>query len=230
MNSKRIKTSRHGMAHRKMTCRLCVRVLIISLFTLFPTGATAAAQSADNAQEAKQIFEKVYGMVFGNEGSALSYAVNIIGIYKTQGSIIYKGKKLRYAESRYASWNDGKTAYMVDKKKKTVGIYRADDDNKDNYLSKFKFNINDYTYSWKRINNMIEITVKAKHSIFFGVREAKGLIYESNYYPVSLRIKVAFFWTTVKISNFRAGGISDQMFVFPKSEFAGYSFDNHLKD
>lgn len=188
------------------------------------------AQTAENARQARQIFNKVYGMVFGNEGSSLSYSVNIIGIYKTQGSISYKGKKMKYVEDRYASWNDGKTAYMVDKKKKTVGIYRADDDNKDKYLSKFKFNLDDYTYSWKRVNNMIELTIKAKHPGLIGIRQVKGLIYESNYHPVSLRIKVAFFWTTVKISNFQDGGISDQLFSFPKSLFKGYDYNNHLND
>lgn len=205
------------------------KAFILFLFSVL-LSTPNVAKAADNAQQARQAFEKVYNLVFGNNGSALSYSVNIIGLYKTQGSIIYKGKKVMYAEKRYASWNDGNTAYMVDKKKKIIDVYRADDDNKDKYLSKFKFNINDYTYSWRREKNMIEISIKAKHSGLMGIKEVKGLINEADFHPISLRIKVAFFWTTVKISKVRYGGISDQSFVFPKSHFTGFSYNNHLND
>lgn len=78
-----------------------------------------------NAQQARKLFNRVYNMVFASKGCTLHYDVNIIGIYKTKGTISYKGKKNRYAEDRYLSWNDGVTAYMVDKKKKTVNVYRA---------------------------------------------------------------------------------------------------------
>ena len=42
--------------------------------------------------------------------------------------------------------------------------------------------------------------------------------------PLRLRIKVAFFWTTVKISNFRSGGISDALFVFPRNQYKDWKF------
>ena len=38
---------------------------------------------------ATELFNKVYNLVFGPQGSALSYKVNIIGLYKTEGNIIY---------------------------------------------------------------------------------------------------------------------------------------------
>ena len=44
------------------------------------------------------------------------------------------------------------------------------------------------------------------------------------YYPISLRVKVAFIWTTVKISNFHSGGITDEMLRFPKEQFSNYKF------
>lgn len=71
-----------------------------------------------NGEEAKELFDKVFTMVFGPEGSSLSYSVNIVGLYKTQGDVVYKDKKISYEEKRFAAWEDGKVAYMVDKEKK----------------------------------------------------------------------------------------------------------------
>jgi hypothetical protein len=40
--------------------------------------------------------------------------------------------------------------------------------------------------------------------------------------PISLKIKVAFFWAHINISKFRSGGISDDIFVFPRKQYVGY--------
>ena len=75
--------------------------------------SAAAALSANEAQ-ARRIFDKTYSMVFGPQGCMLSYNVNIVGLYKTTGTIWYKGKKQKFIEKRYASWCDGCSFYKVD--------------------------------------------------------------------------------------------------------------------
>lgn len=199
-------------------------VLILSL--LLVPGMNVRAQDSANARQARNIFNRTYQMVFGEQGSALHYDVNIIGIYKTAGDICYKGKKMRYTESRYASWNDGVTAYMVDKKDKKVDIYKATSDKKDKYLSKFKYSLDDFIYSWSQAQEGYLVTMKLKNSKFIGIREVEGLIDRKTFNPISVRIKVAFFWTKVKISNFRSGKISDTNFVFPRDQFKGYKFQD----
>jgi len=52
----------------------------------------------------------------------------------------------------------------------------------------------------------------------------KAWLTKHGYEPVRLRIKVAFFWTTVKISDFKSGGISDDIFVFPRETFKDWKF------
>lgn len=199
-------------------------IFILSLF-LIP-GIKANTKDSTNEQQARQIFNKTYQMVFGPQGSTLHYDVNIIGIYKTNGNIAYKGKKMRYVEDRYDSWNDGVTAYMVDKKKRKVSIYKASSDKKDKYLSKFKYNLNDFDYSWKPSNGDYLVKMKLRNSNFIGIREVEGLIDSKTYTPISLRIKVAFFWTTVKISKFQSGNISDETFVFPRNNFKDFQFED----
>lgn len=205
-----------------------VIIVIVALFT--SVNANADEPSAANRKQAKELFNKIYNMVFGPKGSSLTYKVNIIGLYKTEGNIMYKGKKVHYDESRYSAYEDGVTAYMVDKKKKTVGIYRYDDDNKDKYLSKFKYDINNFNFSYTADNTYYYITADVKSHGLFGIRSVVAKVNKSNLYPVSMTIKIAFFSTTVQISNFKAGGISDNAFVFPKSKFPGYTYQDHRKD
>ena len=68
--------------------------VLILLCLLFPMGLQA--QESPNARQARRMFDQAYEMVFGPEGSQLHYAVNIIGIYKTEGTIWNKGKKSKF--------------------------------------------------------------------------------------------------------------------------------------
>ena len=204
-------------------------VSILISFLCLSIQARVSGSSA-NDPKAKELFNKVYNMVFGPQGSAMSYKVNIIGLYKTEGLIVYKGKKLHYAESRFLAWEDGITAYMVDKKKKQVNIYRYDDDNKDKYLSKFKYDVNNFDYSYETEDDYYLVTAKVKNAGFFGIKAVTARVYKSNLYPVSLTIKLSFIRTTVQISNFRSGKIADSNFVFPKDRFKEYEFVDHRNE
>lgn len=200
--------------------------LILSLLLVLPLSAKTEVTSKD----AEAMFHKIYDMVFGDEGSSLSYAVNIIGLYKTEGDIIYKAGKVQYMESRYAAWEDGKTAYMVDKKKKTVGIYRADDDKKDEYLAKFKYDVNNFDFSYTTEGDYYNVCAKVRDGKYFGIREVTAKVKRKNLYPVSLTIKLAFIRTTVKISNFKPGNIDDSVFQFPRKQYADYKYTDHRKE
>ena len=201
---------------------------IVFLFLLCPALLVRAAEPSQ--KDAEALFTKVYNLVFGEQGSSLNYSVNIIGLYKTQGHIYYKGKKVQYAESRYSAWEDGVTAYMVDGKKKTVNIYRYDDDRKDEYLSKFKYDVNNFTFSYKTEGDYYLITAKIKNASFFGIREVIARVHKNNLHPVSLTIKLAFIRTTVQITNFSSGNVPDSKFTFPRSQFKDYTFTDYRND
>ena len=48
---------------------------------------------ADSDPEARRIMQDAYDQVFGPQGCSLKYDVNLVGIYKTAGTIWYKEKK-----------------------------------------------------------------------------------------------------------------------------------------
>lgn len=182
------------------------------------------AQESPNARQARRMFDQAYEMVFGAEGSQLHYAVNIIGIYKTEGTIWNKGKKSKFMDEKYIAWNDDVTYYRLERKKKTVTIYDAHSDKRDKYATKFKFLPDNYNYSIKNDPEKgYYITLKAKKGVK-GIKEARVLLDHHTHYPINVRIKLGIFHTTIKISNFKVGGISDHLFTFPHSQYKDYKF------
>ena len=67
------------------------------LLIFLPIGTKAA----NNAAEARNLFNKAWKMYTSPNGVSVSYSVNIIGLYKTAGTIWIKGNKQHYQEKRY---------------------------------------------------------------------------------------------------------------------------------
>jgi hypothetical protein len=189
--------------------------------------ATLAVHGEDhltpNEQQARRMFMDIYNKVYGNEGASLHYKVNIIGIYKTEGTIWTKGKKSKFTDERYTAWNDDVTYYRYERKKNTVTVYNAHSEERDKYATKFKFEPDNYKYSIKDSSKGYNITLKAKKGVK-GIKEARVLIDKKTRHPLSIRIKVGIFHTTIKISNFKAGGISDNLFHFPREQYRNCEF------
>lgn len=204
--------------------------LFLALIVMFSMMATQA-QNASQPNEARKTFDKVYNMVFGLQGSTLRYDVNIVGLYKTHGTIWYKDKKQRFSDERVNTWNDGTTAYMVFRKKKTVEIHAANSDKKDKYSGKFKFDLDDFDYSMKTEGQDLLFILKQRKKAKGTIKEVRALVDAKSLAPKYVRIKVALFWAKIKISNFKSGGISDDMFVFPAKNYKeGYKWIDKRND
>lgn len=206
--------SLHPVMRRKI-----VLLVILALQTV-----VLCAQQTANEKQARRIFNQAYNQVFGEQGATLHYDVNIIGIYKTSGTIWYKGKKQKFVDERVNTWNDGQTAYMAFRKKKEVHIHHANSDKKDKYSGKFKFNLDDFDYSIAEDDGLFLITLKQKKKAKGTIKVVKAWVTKKGYEPVRLRIKVSIIWTTVSISNFKAGGIDDDIFVFPRNQYKDWKF------
>jgi hypothetical protein len=196
-------------------------LLVVAL--LLSALASVQAEDNPNARQARRIFNQAYQQVFGEQGATLRYDVNIIGIYKTYGTIWYKGKKSKFVDAKMNSWNDGETVYTIKKKKKEVEIHSAKNNKSDKYSSKFKFEPENFDYSIANHEQGLMLTLKAKKGAK-GIKEIHALVKRQSYEPISLRIKIAFIWTTINISNFKSGGITDEMLRFPAEKYKDYKF------
>lgn len=208
--------------------RICVFLFYI-LQTLFVIAQEDVG--TPNAKQARRIFNTAYERVFGPQGSTLQYDVNIIGIYKTRGTIWFKEKKQRFSDERVDVWNDGTTAYMAYRKKQTVEIHDANSDKKDKYSGRFKFSLDDFTYNVAKDPDGLMLTMRQKKKAKGTIKEVRVLVAERTYAPIRMRIKVAFFWTTIHISNFQSGNINDDIFSFPKEKYTkGWKFIDKRKE
>lgn len=191
-------------------------------------GLSAYGQRTFTAEEARQLFEEKYQMVFGDEGCTLHYAVNIIGLYKTEGTIWFKQDKSKFVDDKYTAWNDGITYTRVERSKRKVDVFSINDESRDRYASKFSFELDNYNYSATEENDQYVISLKAKKGVK-GIKEAKCFINKGTGYPESLRIKLFIITATVKITNFQYGNLPDDTFIFPEQLYADYTFVHHNK-
>jgi hypothetical protein len=207
-----------------MKKRMRIRIVLLLMLLLTALCSVQAAETP-NARQARRIFNSAYQQVFGDQGATLRYDVNIIGIYKTHGTIWYKGKKSKFVDEKMNSWNDGTTVYTIKKKKRKneVEIYNARNNKSDKYSSKFKFEPDNFDYSIAEHEDGLMVTLKAKKGVK-GIKEVHALVARGTYHPIRLRIKIAFVWTTIKISNFRSGGITDEILRFPREQYKDYHF------
>lgn len=203
--------------------RLMRKGIILAVIMLIGTICSVQAQDNANSRQARRIFNNAYQQVFGEQGATLHYDVNITGIYKTRGTIWYKGKKSKFDEARMTSWNDGKYVYTFKKKKREVELHTAKKNKSDKYSQKFKFVPENYNYSIAEADNGLLVTLKLIKGRK-GMKEIHALLERKTYHPISVRIKIAFIWTTIKISDFQSGGITDEMLRFPKEQFKDYKF------
>jgi outer membrane lipoprotein-sorting protein len=118
------------------------------------------------------------------------------------------------------------TYYRLERKKSTIVIYDAHSDERDKYATKFKFEPDNYTYSIKDAQEGYYITLKAKKGVK-GIKEARIMLDKHTQYPTSIRIKLGIFHTTIKISDFKIGGISDDLFKFPREQYKHCEFEDH---
>ena len=181
------------------------------------------AEETPNSRQARRIFNQAYQQVFGEQGATLHYDVNITGIYKTNGTIWYKGKKSKFQDGKMRSWNDGKRVLIVRNKKKEVEVHDAKSNKSDKYTSKFKFEPENFDYSVAEDPEGLMLTLKAKKGRK-GIKEVHALVERKTYNPIRVRIKIAFIWTTIKISDFQSGGITDEMLRFPMEKYKDYVF------
>ena len=196
--------------------------IITALWTSL--GLPAQEKETPNAQQARRMFMETFRMIYGDQGSQLTYNVNIIGIYKTQGTIWTKGKKSKFIDEKYVAWNDDVTYYRLERKKNKIVVYDAHSDERDKYATKFKFSPDNYTYSIKDSQEGYYITLKAKKNVK-GIKEARCLLDKKTRYPISVRIKMGIFHTTIKISNVKVGGISDDLFSFPRDKYPASKYE-----
>ena len=191
---------------------------VVCLFVFVP----AQAGETPNAIQARRIFDHAYGMFYGSEGCSFHYRISILGIYSEEGNGWYKGNMSKSVTKKSIIWDNGDIKYILRRGKGIVEIHDPKVNKKDKLLQKFKFNREDFEYSIKKKDNDLIISLDAKPNAKGSMSHIQVYLEPNTHRPKRLRIKVAFFWANIYFSDFKAGGIDNNMFVFPRNKFPGY--------
>jgi len=198
--------------------------IVLTVLLLMTVLTGASGQETSNARQARRIFDNAYQQVFGEQGATFHYDVNITGLYKTSGTIWFKGKKRKFEDAKVRSWNNGTIIYTVRRKKRNVvEIHNAKKNKSDKYSRRFKFDPENFDYSIANHEEGLMLTLDGKKGTK-GIKEAHVLVDRKTYHPIRVRIKIAFIWTTIKLSEFQSGGITDEMLAFPVEQFKDYKY------
>ena len=183
---------------------------------------TAKAQDNANARQAKRVFNTAWNHIYGKEGVTFHYKIDILHVYKEEGTSWNKGDKAKSEYKDSKMWNDGNLKYSLREKKGIVEIHDPKVNKKNEKLQMFKFEPDSYNYSIAKDPDGLLVTLQAKPGAKVKMKKIIALLNPGNYYPKKLRIKVSIFWATITFSNFKAGNIDDSIFVFPKEKYANY--------
>lgn len=196
------------------------KLLFLLLVILLQLPATA--QDNANARQAKRVFNTAWNQIFGKEGVRFHYKIDILHLYKEEGTSWNKGDMAKSEYKGSKMWNDGNTKYILREKKKIVEIHDPKVNKKDQKLQMFKFEPDSYNYSIAKDPEGLLVTLVAKPGVKVKMKKIIALLTPGNYYPKKLRIKVSIFWATITFSDFQAGNIDDSIFVFPKEKYSDY--------
>ena len=94
----------------------------------------------------------------------------------------------------------------------------------DEKLQMFKFEPDSYDYSIAKDGDDFIVTLKAKPKVKVKMKKVEAYLQKGTYYPKRLRIKVSIFWANIYFSDFQAGNISNDTFVFPMEAYKDYKF------
>ena len=184
----------------------------------------ASAQDTPNSRQAKRVFTTAWDHFFGPEGVTFHYKIDILHLYKEEGTSWNKGDMAKSEYKGSKMWNDGTTKYILREKKGYVEIHDPKVNKADEKLQMFKFEPDSYEYYIAKDPEGLKVTLLAKPKAKVKMKKIIALLEPGTYYPIRLRIKVSIFWATITFSNFKAGDISDDIFVFPKEKYKDYQF------
>ena len=195
----------------------CLNVLSVS-------AQDASAQETPNARQAKRVFSSAWNNIFGPDGATFHYKINILGLYKEEGTSWNKGDMAKSVYKNSKMWNDGNVKYIAREKKRIVEIHDPKVNKADEKLQMFKFDADSYNYAIAKENDDLVVTLSAKPKTKVKMKKIVARLSPGNYYPKQLRIKVSIFWATITFSDFQAGNIDNSVFTFPKEQYKDYKF------
>mgnify|MGYP002853449531 CR=1 FL=1 len=188
-------------------------ILLITVCLLFG-GKVACAQSET---QARNIITRTLQLVQHPGGVKLRFHAKALGLYSYAGEIIYKGNKSVTYTSDKTIWNDGYTAWVLNKKNNSVTILKPEN-NQSNRIGDQLNLVKDCQLELEAMGDFWKITMKPKKKKGF-FSKGEVLISKKNYQPIQLRLKYLQVWITIRFLQFNTGEYPESLFIFDPQKY-----------
>lgn len=173
---------------------------------------------AQNATQARKILDKTASIIGNKNGASANFSIS--GKYgNTSGTISIKGNKFNARTAQAIVWFDGKTQWTYVKANQEVNINTPTEAQQQS-MNPYKFiNIykNGFNLSMKNVTGGWQIHMYATNQ----KRTIKEMYITigKNYLPQTVKMRQSNGWTTIKVSNFKAQKLNDNIFRFNAKDY-----------
>lgn len=188
------------------------KILMTALLALLSMGIYA--------QTAQQVLENTAKVLCHKSGASANFQVSGGKLQGTSGTIAIKGNKFNARTPQAIVWYNGKTQWTYLKSTNEVNVSTP--------TQAQQMSMNPYTFiniyktgydmSMKTVGDSYEIHLTAQNQKRT-VKEMYITIKKSSHVPTLVKMRQNSGWTTIKVSNFKAKGISDSAFTFNSKDF-----------
>ncbi len=173
----------------------------------------AGCFSAAGAQTARSVLDKAAQVLADKGGVTASFKVRSAQSGSVSGTISVKGRKF-YAKTTSATvWFDGKTqwTYVPQNDEVNISTPTAGELSAINPYGFVYLYRQGYTLSMQTQGQSYVVTMKSQQK---AIREMVVTLSRQSYVPSQVRMLQNNQWTTVTISGFKRGNLSDSLFRF----------------
>lgn len=169
--------------------------------------------------KARKILDKTAATLNAQGGASANFTLSTDGVGSTSGTIAIKGNKFRATTPEASTWYDGTTQWTYMKKTEEVNVSNPDE-RQQSQLNPYQFITmykSGYRLSVKDLSGGWEVHLRAL-SLGRGIQEM-FITVSKDYVPSKVRMREGQKWSTITISNFKAGSQSDDTFTFPRKDY-----------
>ncbi len=180
---------------------------------LWMIGLLVGCCSAAGAQSAKSVLDKTAQALASKGGVTASFKARDAQNGSVSGTISIKGRKF-YAKTTAATvWFDGKTqwTYVPQNDEVNISTPTASELSAINPYGFVYLYRQGYTLSMQTQGQSYVVTMKSQKK---AIREMVVTVSRQSYVPSQVRLLQNNRWTTVTISDFKRGNLSDGLFQF----------------
>ncbi len=180
---------------------------------LWMIGLLVGCCSAAGAQSAKSVLDKTAQALASKGGVTASFKARDAQNGSVSGTISIKGRKF-YAKTTAATvWFDGKTqwTYVPQNDEVNISTPTASELSAINPYGFVYLYRQGYTLSMQTQGQSYVVTMKSQKK---AIREMVVTVSRQSYVPSQVRLLQNNRWTTVTISGFKRGNLSDSLFQF----------------